>query len=105
MVGQDVRTFKYSHAILLGKSFLTTVKVVENPFSSRIKVDAIVPADVQLRLYLFDEKGRRLKENILNLKKGLNQVYIDNLQGIASGVYILSAELPNESYRFKVVKK
>ena len=78
---------------------------MENPFSSRIKVDAIVPADVQLRLYLFDEKGRMLKENILNLKKGLNQVYLDNLQGIASGVYILSAELPNESYRFKVVKK
>lgn len=105
MVGNDVRTFKFSHAVLLGKSFQTKVKLVENPFSTRIKLDAIVPADVQIRLYLFDEKGRKLKENLSNLKKGLNQIYFDNLEGIVPGIYILSAEMPNENFRFKVVKK
>lgn len=105
MVGNDVRTFKFSHAVLLGKSFQTKVKLVENPFSTRIKLDAIVPADVQIRLFLFDEKGRKLKENLSNLKKGLNQIYFDNLEGIVPGIYILSAEMPNENFRFKVVKK
>ncbi|MBK8775156.1 MAG: T9SS type A sorting domain-containing protein [Chitinophagaceae bacterium] len=78
---------------------------MENPFSTRIKLDAIVPADVQIRLFLFDEKGRKLKENLSNLKKGLNQIYFDNLEGIVPGIYILSAEMPNENFRFKVVKK
>lgn len=105
MVGEDTRTFKYSHTVLLGKSFQTKVKVVENPFSTRIKIDAIVPFDVQMRLSLFDEKGRKLKEISRNLKKGLNQLYFDNLEVVATGIYILSADLPTESFRFKVVKK
>ena len=103
MVNQD-KLYKYSNIVLVNSSLSFEVKNIQNPFSDKIKMDLIVPADGMLNTTLFNEKGQIVKINNQNVRKGFNNLTIENLSSLTQGVYFISSTFNNESIRRKLIK-
>jgi len=103
MLSNDQK-FKYSQVIVLSNNLEFEVGMVENPFKNSIKTNIIVPAGGPLLLQLFDARGVMVKKLIVEGKKGINHISLDQLFSLQNGFYILQATFNNETRKIKLVK-
>ncbi|MDR1121024.1 MAG: DUF5010 domain-containing protein [Dysgonamonadaceae bacterium] len=85
--------------------FANSVIVKENPFNDRLNIEIGSNADSNVSLQLFGIDGKLHVSKSAALQAGVNQVNIDNLSGLRSGIYILSVQGRTQSAKIKVIKK
>ena len=95
--------FKYSSTILLSPVLAFEIMSFKNPFKNNITADVIVPENGILQVNIFNDKGQLIKKTQLNVKKGINNIMIENISA-ADGIYFLSAGFKNETIKMKLVK-
>jgi uncharacterized repeat protein (TIGR01451 family) len=96
--------FKYSNIVLLNAALSFEIKNIQNPFSSEINMDIIVPSDGVLISNIFNDKGQLIKNNYQSVKKGYSRITINNLSILSKGVYFISTTFNNESLKRKLIK-
>jgi hypothetical protein len=95
---------KYSKIIVLyNRNALFTVSTI-NPFRNDIKLNIFVPKDGDVILNLYDVFGKLVSKKVIQLTKGTNQITMDNVENLASGIYILSTQFNYTSIQNKLFK-
>jgi hypothetical protein len=98
------KLYKYSSIVLLNAALSFEIKNIQNPFSSEINMDIIVPSDGVLISNIFNDKGQLIKNNYQSVKKGYSRITINNLSILSKGVYFISTTFNNESLKRKLIK-
>ncbi len=94
----------YSKIIALyNRNALFTVSTI-NPFRNDIKLNIFVPKDGDVLLNLYDVFGKLVSKKIIQLTKGTNQITMDNVEKLSSGIYILSTQFNYTSIQNKLFK-
>jgi hypothetical protein len=97
--------FTYSHIVTLYNGDISfEIKSPLNPFDGYISFDAIVPADGEARITLFDGFGRLVKQQQQPLYKGLNKVVLADLGTLSEGNYFLRIQAGGQSINKKLIK-
>ncbi|MEP7280058.1 MAG: T9SS type A sorting domain-containing protein [Bacteroidota bacterium] len=97
--------FSYSHIITLYAGDIRfDVKSLLNPFGNYISFDAIVPADQQATISVFDGFGRLVKQTEEQLYRGLNKVMITDLGGLSNGTYVLRVQAGGQAINKKIIR-
>lgn len=95
--------FLYSNIAIVSNT-VTFSASVPNPFNDIIKMQTTAPEKGLLEAGLFDTWGRLITTKIFNTNKGLNYNFIDGLQRLNAGIYILKLKLNGVSIEHKLVK-
>lgn len=98
------KLYKYSSIVLLNAALSFEIKNIQNPFSSEINMDIIVPSDGILTTTIFNDKGQLIKNNYQSVKKGYSRIIINNLSILIKGVYFISTTFNNENLKRKLIK-
>jgi hypothetical protein len=81
--------FVYSKVVAVRLSSKTSVKIWPNPFVEKITISLVSPSVTTVQARLIDYAGRTISINQYNVVKGNNQLDLNNLTGLANGVYML----------------
>ena len=93
----------YSKVVAVKLSSQTAVKIWPNPFTDKIIVSLVSPLATTVQARLIDYSGKTISVNQYNVVKGNNQLIINNLTGLARGVYNL--KLTDDSGNINFVEK
>ncbi|MBL7752941.1 MAG: carboxypeptidase regulatory-like domain-containing protein [Chitinophagaceae bacterium] len=82
---------KYSNTVSLKPGMYTNDGVVVHPvpFTNSLTISYLAEVEESIQLELVDMNGRVIVRSERNLKKGLNHVVLDNLDGLSSAQYML----------------
>ena len=103
-VVDDKGLYKYSNIIVVSRFLNFEVRSLQNPFTSMVSADVILPADGITNLYLYDAYGRLLQSKTQAMYRGLNNVIMGNVNNLSSGIYTLSIEYNHQSIQKKLIK-
>lgn len=103
-VGLSNNQQNYSKIIVLINKNAQFIISPVNPFNSNIKMNIFVPEDGSAVFNLYDLYGKIVSKQNIQLTKGSNQVTVDNLEGLSSGVYILRSQFKNAILQNKLIK-
>jgi hypothetical protein len=78
--------------------------IYPNPFVERIRVDVSSDRSETVRIQLSDNIGRTLKVQSFTIQKGVNQLWLENLSGLAPGIYNVQFKTSYTTYRVKLKK-
>ena len=98
----------YSYSKIVALTF--TIKgvsinsVYPNPFVNQLKIDVSSDRSETVRIQISDNMGRVLKVQTASIQKGVNKLVLDNLAGLAPGIYNVEVKTAYSSYRFKLKK-
>jgi hypothetical protein len=95
--------FKYSNIVLVSVNSSFGVNNIQNPFSSQVKADIVMPENGTVNIVLYNDKGQQVKIYKKEMNKGFNQVILDGLSGLANGMYFISFEYNNQFERRKLM--
>lgn len=90
-------TFTYSKTIALPLSVKENISLIgyyPNPFTNYFEVVLVADNSYAANINLFNKQGQKVFTQKVNLQKGENKVYIDNLQSLSNGVYTLQVSTP-----------
>ncbi len=96
--------YKYSNIIVVSTSIKFEVKILPNPFSEKITATAIIPSTGKISLNLYSDKGQLIRSVQQQGIKGFNNIAMDNLGYLSSGIYFLAAEYNGETIKTKLMK-
>ena len=100
--------FEYSPtASVLLSAETTGISVLSNPFASIINIDFLSNRLQQINCHLFDASGKAGYRNMIVVTKGQSRKQLDQLDQLASGLYILqlTGENGENLYSRKLVKE
>ena len=98
----------YSYSNIVAINF--TIKgvsisaVYPNPFLSQVKIDISSDRNEVVRIQLSDNMGRVLQVFNSSLQKGVNKLSLDNLSGLAPGIYNVEVKTAYSTFRYKLKK-
>ena len=95
--------YKYSKVVHLAITEDFEVKNIINPFKTTISIGVNVAKEGMLNITLHNEKGQLVKSLQVSIKKGIDNIVLDNITG-PDGIYFLSMEFNNKTIRKKLVK-
>ncbi len=95
--------FKYSNMLLLSPQLKLELKSFNNPFSTEINTEVIIPDNGTLQLQLINDKGQSVKMMQQQVRKGLNEIKITEING-SGAVYFLIITYRNEVIRVKLLR-
>ncbi|MDB5200092.1 MAG: hypothetical protein JWO92_2055 [Chitinophagaceae bacterium] len=78
--------------------------VYPNPFVNQLKIDISSDRTDNVRIQLSDNLGRVLKVQNTSIQKGVNNVWLDNLSGLAPGIYNVEVKTAYSTFRYKLKK-
>lgn len=78
--------------------------VYPNPFVSQLKIDVSSDRADVVNIQLSDNLGRVLKVEKTTLQKGVNKISLDNLSGLAPGIYNVEVKTAYSTFRYKLKK-
>lgn len=78
--------------------------VYPNPFVSQIKIEVSSDIDEIVRIRLLDNVGRVLKTQTSSIQKGVNNIWVNNLSGLASGIYTVQVKTAYNTFQYKLKK-
>jgi len=81
------------------------IKVNPNPFHSTITVQVYLPQEGNCTTRLLDANGKLIKSNYTSGNSGLNQINLNDLNNLASGMYIIEVTSNGKTVQQKVVKE
>jgi hypothetical protein len=100
----DGNEVKYSKTIVLSNKRQFSTRLLTNPFTDKILVELIAIENGDVYIELSDNYGRKLKREKQKVNKGVNNIAITNLDGIASGAYILQIKSGDKVISQRVIK-
>lgn len=96
---------QYSRIVLLSDQALQyEIKSVVNPFKETLTFELIAPADGMAAITLIDAYGRMVLQSRQAYNKGLTNIRLTNLRGLAAGTYSLRIQAGTKVFNKKVVK-
>jgi hypothetical protein len=96
---------QYSKVIYLSNGQIDfSVKSLINPFKDKISFDLVSPDDAPVTLSLIDLYGRMVKQERIDVQKGLNSVQILQLGSLQSGIYILKIQKKDQIITERLMK-
>ena len=96
---------KYSNVVLLSNSQLDfSINALVNPFADRISFDLVAPGNGRASILLVDAYGRVVRKLDIQVTKGLNNVVLPDLNGLASGMYALQVQCAGSQLCRPVIK-
>lgn len=98
---------KYSQVIVLkGMSAgNSTLVVAGNPFQSNVALILTSPVAEQAILRMYDHGGRIVKQQQVFIKKGTNNIQLEQLDHLASGVFMLEVLQKENRQAVKLIKR
>jgi hypothetical protein len=78
--------------------------VYPNPFINQLKVNISSDRNEVVNIQLSDNLGRVLKTLSVSVQKGVNNASLDNLAGLAPGVYNVEVKTSYSTFRYKLKK-
>lgn len=81
-----------------------TINSIQNPFTSSIPFELIVPDNGEAGITLFDLYGKPLKQMIVKVMRGSNRIILPETGSFASGTYILSVRMNDQMVQKKLIK-
>lgn len=92
MVAASGNTFKYSNVLRLSLNSMKQFELVSvvNPFREELRFQVSAPQNETVELRLMDVAGRFVKQERLNLRKGINAHALVVPAALQKGTYILS---------------
>ncbi|HUS00223.1 MAG TPA: T9SS type A sorting domain-containing protein [Chitinophagaceae bacterium] len=98
--------FSYSSIITINFAIkgVNINSVYPNPFVNQLKIDVSSDRSESVSIQLSDNMGRVLKVQNSSIQKGVNKLVLDNLAGLAPGIYNVEVKTAYSSYRFKLKK-
>ncbi|MEI6184996.1 MAG: peptide-N-glycosidase F-related protein, partial [Bacteroidota bacterium] len=105
MVDNDGQ-FRYSEVVTIKPNApVKTVAIEPNPCYDFIKLNVTVLAEQLSFINLYDIQGRLQKTKNLKLSKGDNQIILEGLNNLTSGIYIIELTIDGQKIVQKVMKK
>lgn len=109
--GYGIPDFEYAHNYLLSIEMQENhvkkhVKVFPNPFIDDIRIE-IYPVDSHdIKLNIFDNRGKLVREKIIEANRGLTfrSFNINDLKNLPGGIYILNIKTDNFEFEEKLIK-
>ncbi len=100
-------SFKYSLIAAVRLNQKNVVSVWPNPFVSDVRVTYTSQGPSTVKMRLLDNSGRQVMQADYQMVNGFNQISIQNLDRLPSGVYIIELTNPLNGNRFtqKLVKE
>jgi hypothetical protein len=98
--------FNYSNIVVISFTIkgLNINSLYPNPFVNQLKIDVSSDRSETVRIQLSDNMGRVLKVQNSSIQKGVNKLVLENLAGLAPGIYNVEVKTAYTSYRFKLKK-
>ena len=78
--------------------------VAGNPFQERVSLMVQSDRKEQVMIRLMDQSGKVVKQKMIMLEKGINNVSVDQLSSIPTGTYFLGMIKEGKIRSVKVVK-
>jgi Secretion system C-terminal sorting domain len=105
MVDKD-GSFAYSNTIVLNVTIKGTfiTGVYPAPFTNRINITIAAENTSQVVLRLVDNTGKQLAQQTNTLRKGVNNLTLSGLEGLAKGFYIMEVITDGKKESRKLVK-
>ena len=82
----------YSKVVAVKLGNQTNVSVWPNPFVDKLTVSLVSSEAGTVQLRLLDYSGKTIRVDRFNVVKGNNQLYVNDLKAISSGLYLLQVE-------------
>lgn len=101
---QSTTMFKYSPLVLLSSVSHFAVKNVQNPFTSQVLSDIMMPETGTVNIALHNDKGQQVRSWKKELNKGFNQVPLDGVASLPNGMYFITFEYKNQFERRKLMR-
>ena len=98
--------FEYSNIIVLSlnKSVQLLTSVVPNPFVDKLSLNLNMPAKGNLNIKITDVSGRVLITENAEVVKGFSAHFVQGVNKLAGGVYLLSVLFEGEMFTYKLFK-
>ena len=97
--------FKFSNSILLkSETQSPPISVAPNPFTSNVTATMYFNNAGLATISIYDEKGNLVKQISRSNTKGVNIFYVNNLDGLAAGTYIIQIKNEEQIAFSKIVK-
>lgn len=80
------------------------LSVLPNPFRDKVSIRFVAEQDDLINVRLSDGTGKLIVNNMIETKKGGNNIILNNLSNLSSGVYILSIKTRDKIFIQKIVK-
>ncbi len=104
MVDKD-GSFTYSNVIAVKLvSSILGLKIYPNPTDGVAQINFYGTAYTQCLVTIADNAGRIISKSTINCKQGINTMQID-MHGYAAGLYFVSINDTNGTYKLKLIKK
>jgi hypothetical protein len=82
---------------------LSSVHAYPNPFTNKVTIDVVSAEDAAYNLSIMDIQGRVVYASDLRIMKGVNNIPVDRLEELKSGVYFIRVSGP-ETKTIKLIK-
>ena len=90
--------------LLSNRALQYDIKSVINPFRETLSFEMIAPVDGVAVITLVDSYGRIVKQVNQNFNKGLTNIRINSLGGLAAGTYTLNVQAGGQVFNKKVIR-
>jgi trimeric autotransporter adhesin len=97
-------SIKYSSVIKLSGAGRFEVSHLVNPFTNLVTANITVPDGGNIRIRLYDGKGKMVKDFAGYVNKGLNKVEVKEPGNLSAGIYFIAVEYRNEVFRTKLIR-
>lgn len=78
--------------------------VLPNPFKDKISIRFVADQNEKINIRLIDGTGKLIINNMIEAREGGNNIILNNLSNLSSGVYILSIKTREKIFIQKMVK-
>lgn len=98
----------FTHSNIVAITFtikgISISSVYPNPFVNLLKLDVSSDRSEMVRIQLSDNMGRVLQVFNQAVQKGVNKITLDNLAGLAPGIYNVEVKTAYSTFRYKLKK-
>ena len=99
------RTLEVNWPVGIGEHTETIqIRIYPNPASDKVYINFTHPLNEPLNLELYDLAGKQLEQATRSLSKGIQSMSL-NLDGLASGLYMLKLSNQSELKTKKLIKQ
>jgi len=97
--------FTYSNVVRLVDSKTgISIQSLSNPFSSELRFEIVSGVDDNVSVDLINHNGQKVRSRIINVRKGSNNVVMENTDNLVNGFYVLRVSSENTVIHRKLVK-
>lgn len=100
-------SFTYSNIVVLNVSIkgISITGIYPSPFIDKVNVTVAAETNSTVTIRLLDNTGKQLRQQISQVNKGVNNLALYNLGGLAQGLYLVEVVTDGVSQTQKILKQ